>query len=735
MDHKIKISAFILGLSTLMAQIVIIRELLVSFYGNELTLGVILASWLFWVAFGSSIIGKTVDKLASREKLLSYLLLSVSILLPLNIFLIRNIKSILSISTGEILNIVPIFIICNLSLSLLCIIFGFLFTLISSIASVSSGSPSKEIGKVYFLEALGASIGGLLISLALIKILSPFEIIFIIAAFNLLASLLFNKNIFQVVCLIAISWSFLFNIPGELEQYTRSRQFKPFELAESIDSIYGNISVVKDGAQTSFYENGVLMFSYPDEMISEEATHYALLEHKDPKTVLLIGGGMGGALKEILKHAVEKIDYVELDPLIVKLSKKYLPEETDKKINIINTDGRLFVKNTANSYDVIILNLPDPYTALINRFYSLEFFEEAKRILKKNGVISFRVTSSENYINREQAFYLAGLYNTLKNIFSDVIVLPGDSAIYLATDSKNLLTYDPAILIERLKKRNISTRFVREYYIPFRLDPLRIKYLKDSIEGINTSKINKDFRPISYLYYTNLWMSKFSAKKTMLGFIDKIDFKKAFSIIILIFIILLLLLKKYSFRVPVMISIGTTGMSEIAFQIIVILSFQFLYGYVYYKIGLILTSFMIGIVLGSYYMTKNLDRLENEKDLFIKIQLLVGLYPVVLIISLLNIAKIGSKNILEPAFILLPILAGIIGGLQWPLANKICLQSNSQAGKTAGILYGIDVFGSCISALLISLILVPIIGIIKTLILLSLINLGIFILLLIVKYK
>ncbi|PJC47771.1 MAG: hypothetical protein CO035_05685, partial [Candidatus Omnitrophica bacterium CG_4_9_14_0_2_um_filter_42_8] len=92
---KLKASAFILGLTSMIGQIIIIRELLVVFYGNELSLGIIFASWLFWVSFGSLVLGRLVDFIPSREKFLSYIQLAISIVLPLNIFFIRFIKSIL----------------------------------------------------------------------------------------------------------------------------------------------------------------------------------------------------------------------------------------------------------------------------------------------------------------------------------------------------------------------------------------------------------------------------------------------------------------------------------------------------------------------------------------------------------------------------------------------------------------------------------------------------------------
>lgn len=734
--YRLNTAAFVLGLTSMIGQIIIIRELMVVFYGNELSLGAILASWLFWTSFGSYALGRLVDKLKSKEKLLSYMQLLISIALPANIFIIRNIKSILNIAPGKIIGFVPMLGSSFLSLSFICMLLGFTFILISKISARESKLPSAEIGRIYFLEGAGASIGGLLYSFFLINTLSPFQNTFIVGSANLLISLLFNKNILQILYLSFISITFISNWPTYLEKYSRKMQFRPFELVESIDSIYGNISVTKIAEEFSFYENGLLVFTSGDLLTSEESVHYAMLEHPSPKKVLLIGGGTGGPLEEILKHPVKKVDYVELDPLIIKLSEKHLPLIEDKRVNVSHVDGRFFVKSLASeNYDVIILNLPDPYNAMLNRFYSLEFFGEIEKILAPDGIFSFSLASSENYLNSEQAHYLASIYNTLEKEFSDIKIFPGDSATFLASNSTDVLTYSPDILIQRLKERGIDTKFVREYYLPFKLDPLRIKYIENTIKEYKKAKINQDFKPIGYFYHASLWMTLFYGGKGILPFFEKINLPLFISILIILFLLTFLIQKfrKTKTRMPVILSIGTTGMSEISFQIIVIFAFQFLYGYMYYRIGLILTSFMIGLVLGAYFINKVLEKVD-EKSLYLKTQIFICAYPLILPIIFIHIAKINITRpdiggALQLSFAFLPIIAGFLGGVQFPLANKICLKGYEDVGKTTGLLYGVDLFGACVGGILIGLLLVPVLGIIQACVLLSVLNLLVLILL------
>lgn len=731
MKSRLYFSAFILGLVSMVGQILIMREFIVVFYGNELSLGVILATWLFWVAFGSSVLGRLVDRLSSKERLLSSVQLVVSFVLPLNIFLIRNIKSLLKISTGAIVGLPQMFVSSFLSLSLMCALLGFTFTLISKLAAEKTPLPSKAVGKIYLLEGLGAFIGGLFYSFFLIKTFVPMQNALIAGCFSLFGSILFNRNIVHLVYLIALLTTFIFNWPTHLDRFARRLQFSPFKIIESADSIYGNITVTKTGKEFSFYENGLLLFTSGDLATSEESVHYAMLQHPAPKKILLIGGGVSGSIEQILKHRVEGIDYVELDSMIIDLAGKYLAPLKDKRLDIIHMDGRQFVKRPKKdkAYDVVILNLPDPSTVMLNRFYSLEFFQEVKKILAPGGIFSFSLSASENYINPENALYLGCIYHTLGKEFPEIRILPGDNVIFLAANNKNLLTSDTGILIKRLRDRKLDLKFVREYYMPFKLNPLRIKYVESVIKESGAKKINQDFRPIGYFYHMLLWFTLFKSGGGFLPYLDIINLYLFIAIIIFLFFIAFLIQKisRLSFRIPVVLSVGTTGMSEVAFQLIVILAFQSLYGYVYYKIGLILAFFMMGLVLGSFFINRKLERIKDQRSLYIKTQGFVSIYPLVLPLVIMYIAKMntikpGAVNALEAGFVLIPIIAGFLGGFQFPLANKICLRDPRNLGKTTGFLYGIDLFGSCVGGLLIGLFFIPVLGILQTCVLLSIIN-------------
>jgi len=762
-NYNLYFAAFAFGFASMLGQILLLRELIIVFYGNELSVGVMLASWLFWVAVGSWGINNLLHLLEKKFKvhnlaylLLPFLLIAITIILPASIFLVRNIKNMLGVSPGEIIGLTPMSLSSFLVLALPCLLFGLLFALTCRVISRESKEPPVEVGKIYLLEAIGAAVGGLAFNYLLIYILKPLQMALFCGVLNICAALtLINIrtrplkwwaafSFMILVLLLLIYWA------NPLDFRMRQIQWRYLKLVSVVDSIYGNIALTKLDAQFNLFENGLLVSSTEDPLTAEEAVHYALLEHPDPKKVLLIGGSLNGSLDEALKHPVEEIDYVELDPTIIRVAKDNYPKELLKalkspKVTTHHIDGRLFVKRTSGKkyakYDVVILILPNPFTAQLNRFYSLEFYREVKMILKKDGVFSFGVTSAENYISPEQGQFLGCLYRTLKKEFSDIVIFPGDYNFFFASPTRGILTYDPKTLLKRLKQRNLDLKYVREYYLPFKLTAPRIEYLENSIKQAPRTKINYDFRPVGYFYDMVLWSTHFKSDiKYFLKNLDRITPKAIALILSLAFVVLAILrvATTKAKNLPVHISIGTTGFSEMFFQVVVILSFQVIYGYVYYKIGLIFASFMLGLVLGSLLAIKIIAKGLNLSKFYITTQLAICIYPLILPPIFLSLEPVARTSFVqsfavETLFSVLPIVAGFIGGLQFPLANKICLGQEGYTGKTAGLLYGVDLFGACVGALLTSAILIPIIGINVACYLTSLMNTFV-LLLLVISY-
>ena len=133
-----------------------------------------------------------------------------------------------------------------------------------------------------------------------------------------------------------------------------------------------------------------------------------------------------------------------------------------------------------------------------------------------------------------------------------------------------------------------------------------------------------------------------------------------------------------------------------------------------------------GLALGGLIIAKRMPTTRNHMDGFIRAQVGICIYPLILPVLFIWLSGTNStviswfgSNILLP---FIPIIAGILGGIQFPLANKICIEENEESARAAGLSYSLDLAGACVGALLATAILVPILGIIGTCLLTALIN-------------
>jgi len=686
-----------LGISSIITQIIAIREFLSVFYGNELIFGIILANWLLLTGIGAYF-GKYFEKGKILWLITSQIVIAI---LPFfHIVIIRNLRNVI-FSPGELIGIFEIFLASFFILLPYCLISGFLLTLACSVFSLKK--EPGAIGKVYFIDNIGDILGGVLFSFILIYLLNPFQMVFFLMVINLLAALFlsfFVKKRFLVmlvILLMVLSSVFFFSF--DLNKLTRERQYKGQELLFQKDTPYGSLVVTKIKGQLNFYENGLTLFTTENTISNEEVVHYVMVQVEDADNVLLISGGVAGTVNEILKYNVSKIDYVELDPLIIELGKEYTDNLDSEKITIINKDGRLFVKQNKDKYDVVIIDLPDPSTAQVNRFYTVEFFKEVKKILKKDGVISLSLSGAENYLNIEARKLNSALYNSLKKYFKNVIIIPGDKNFFIGADKE--LSYD---IVGLVKERGIETKYVNEFYLKGKLTKDRINYVKNSL--ILGTKQNKDFNPVNYYYHLLYWMRHFR-------------FNSA-----LFFVVLFILIALYLVRIkPIPFAIFTSGFAGASLEVVILIGFQILYGYAYHQISIIITAFMIGLAIGSYYMNSKLKDM-GKKEL-VNLEFAIVFYSILLPLILILLSKLEnnflvsvSSQLAIPVFTI--IIAALVG-MEFPLASKLFFKG--KISETAGRLYNADLVGACIGALLVSALLIPILGIFKVCFLVGLLNL------------
>jgi len=753
MKRVLILALIFIGFTSTLAQILMMRELAVVFYGNELSLGITLASWLFWTGVGSSLLGRITDRLRKPIQLFIILQILFLLIIAFEIFLVRNIRSILDVEHGVMIGFVPMLLSCFLVLLPLCTIAGFLFTLGCKVYTEAKEDVAPQIGYVYIYDGLGDILGGIVFTYLLVYFFHPFEIISYLFIINLVTTLLIlsylpNQIILKsinILLLVLITISIFFNQPHFLQQFSKKLQWKGYNLVMSKDSIYGNIAITREENQYSFYESGLPVFAVPDKVSSEQLIHLPMVMHPHPKHILIIGKGVAGGLTEILKYPETIVHYVELDPMIIDLAKKYLPEEdlkSLKKCHVHLMDGRLFVKMANEKFDLIMVNLPDPATAQLSRFYTKEFFKEVKNILNPDGVFSIGVSSDENYLSEELKNFNGCIYKTLKEVFKEVVIAPGMHLLFFASSKENVLTYNPQILAQRFSARKIQTTYIDEFYFPYRLLQDRITFVKEGIESYR-GPANTDFYPICYFYDIVLWSTQFNPSlRIFFNWFAKINlYWISGLLIILVFLHLLICKKRPQFTLSsIPIAIMTTGYAGLAIETVLIFGFQVLYGYIYHRIGMIVASFMIGLVIGTLCMNQRLNKMDDKQGIhtLAKIEFFIFVYSFILPFIFISLSNLKTQaNIfiaVELLFPILTIITGIFVGAEFPLANKLYLKDSHKVGKAAGLIYGFDLFGACLGGLLSTILFIPILGIFQTCFICGLLNLASFILVLRLGY-
>jgi len=536
----------------------------------------------------------------------------------------------------------------------------------------------RELGKkgaleAYMYEAFGGAVSGIFLFI-LFSTGASNSLIVIVASIITLIPLLAEKKRYIFFACIFISLLFF---SGDIENRTKALEWsgwKGYSFVECSQSKYGNIVVMRSEGQISVYDNGILFMSTKPAEFKEDVVHIPMLEHSSPEYVLIVGGGIESGIREALKYG-SYVDYVTLDPKLIEISEKYLGKIKSEKVRIIAMDGRAWIKNADRRYDVVIINMPDPSNAQINRYYTVEFYREVKAIMREKGVILTKLSSSTVYMSEEMKERNSLIYSTLKRVFRNVLVVPGDTMYMVASDRE--LVGSPEELYRRMVERNVSSYFVN---LPY----LRIKFYRPYMEYtmknlFETREINSDLKPSGYYYTLKLWLRGFSSKfvnytlyflfslSIILIFISARGFKEIFS----------------------SISIFWIGFSEMAVQFILVILFQSLYGYVYLWIVAISSFTMLGIGVGAYSGKRIKKPIHTSLCLF---SIYMFLLPIAIDFSFPYL------------FIFLSFFSGLFPGIVFSASIKI--------EKDVGALYYIsDLIGGSLGSLLVAITLIPKFGI------------------------
>ena len=665
-----------MGFTSMLLQITALRLLISTFSGNELDIGITLSFWLIYVGTGSFFGNRMNLKHAFT---LSFVILAI-LSLP-TVIAIKAIRPVLSLEPGETISLAYTILSTAVILFPLCFVTGLQFPL-----AVAYSGGSNAAGRVYGLEALGAFIGGMLFTFFISSRVGALELCLLLSLINIfLSAYVSRKKSIAFVFLIPLIFYLCFY------KIAVTLPWHGMDVVQTTESRYGEIAVIKAGDQSSVFAGGNLVFTYPDPQTEEMAVHLPMTLHPAPQKILAIGGSPG-ILKEFLKYPVDHIDFIELDPKIIEVFLKLpaLEEDRDavrnRKVKIIIEDGRRFIKGLKKPlYNLIVLNLPQPSTAGINRFYTAEFFGEARKILRQDGLLAITISRSAGYIGRSMQTANGSIYNSLKSVFTHVELTAQEYGGIFASDST--IETDPLILEKRFGERAIAARHFNRYIFSDAFSSMNVGYVRERLSKINF--LNRDLQPSAYLYNLMLWAEVHGGR--IIHHLIGVKGLHVFliSCVLLSFTSIFVFRKK---KPVIYFSVFSTGFSGMSFMLAGILAYQALHGYVYEMIGILSATFMIGLWAGTI-MTK---RVRTA----VKILFYLEVTTIVLAIA----APLFFRE--EFLFYVLILLSGVLTGSLFSTAS-LPLRDTAAAGN----LYGMDLIGSFLGAFIPSIILIPLFGV------------------------
>lgn len=600
-----------LGFLSTTTQVIILRELLVAFTGNELTLATTLAVWLLSIAAGCLIFKRlTVTVRPVAVGLMFIIAASVVLFQAISVRLLDPVVS----PVGEMMS--PLLVI---SLSVVCIVPGALLLgalFVALVALAGEGRKTSAVPLVYGCEAIGSAAAGALMSVLLVRFANSFVGLTVAGLVSLACgnrllvgarpATVTGARILAGITLGGLLAALIFS--SGLDLSTRRIQWAPLKVIRSVETRYGNIVVTDRGGTFDFFTTGNLSHTVPDPLYAEESAHIPMLYHPAPRRVLVIGGVGSGIIGEVTKHpTIEAVDFVELDPTVIGLTEDYAPRgwlEGGGKAAVtpIYGDGRKYVAATDRRYDVLILSVGLPVTLQTSRYYTAEFLGQAERILEREGIIALKVPSGGAYVSPEMGLLLSSLRSTCRRVFDSVIMVPGPYIHILASPSLPLADLTESLPVV-LRDRAIATSFVDEYHLFDRLAPLRRSQLDSVTAKYRTGVFNSDTRPISASYAIARWARHFESGELLAALVRRMTAGRFLAALVVSAVVAVFLLMRATglprSALPGSMVLFSVGLTSMFTQILIIVAFQIVNGYLYGWIAALIGSFMLGMGLAS----------------------------------------------------------------------------------------------------------------------------------------
>ena len=678
---------FLLGVATVVAQALLLREAMAAMGGSELAWGTVMALWLFGMGLGSR-----VGSAKGSERLARILPVLVLAIAGLGVVLFRGAPALVGATSGETLTTASAVWLWIMAVSPTAFAGGLAFPILAERLGTSGG------GKAYAIEATGMLAGGTLLSvilmgfgttvalcftLALVTAATMWRQSWKIAFIAMVAGILLAPLAADSLAQAGWVWS---GNPGELHDWRETR-FQQLE--------------VGDGPPTAIFADGRLVASYPDPYETLPRAHLTMLLHPEPSLVFAVGCVADGSVEAMARHPVKRLVVVEEDPVLLSNLPNWYGVDVAKALQKPHvrpvTSDPLRAISSSGPWDLVILRDGNPTTLRRNRTRTLEFLHSCRTHMKPDGILVMRVGVSDTYLGGAAGQLVATLAATLREVFPQLTALPGGEILLIAGGPDARLDLDFDRLGERLRSRGLESSELIPEMIPLFLDPERAITLRAWLDG--AARVNTISHPRAVMLAGGLHEAR--SRPAVLSLVLELEQIGSWPLAIALAVaILCLLAMSLRRRPPVLTTAAAVGFCSMSWWLLLIATWQATRGSVYSEIGVLTALFMAGLAGGAGLACR-----WSQPARRLPLALAAG---AVLSLLIAGGVAIHFPRAAVPALL---IASGGLTGMAFPGLTAL---SGLESRRGAGIAFAADEVGAAAGALVVGIIAVPWAGLTAT---------------------
>ena len=730
---------FSVGFFGLLAQTLLFRDFLMVFQGNEISTGLFFFSWLFWITIGA-FLGWMPWLNRKAAKVYEFLLLLYIPAYFLQTSLLLATRELVGASEYELIPFWHLAGALTLFNSPVSIVTGFLFVT----GAEWVRNTALPTGRVYVLDALGSFAGALAVTLLLYAGVCDESVFFAGAVLLGLVPFLHNyrsqasgirKYAIAGTGLVSLFFAVLL-VSGFGTAQHDCQAKKQWNRMLPKGKFQGSFNTPQAGYYYGSYrgEFSIIRWNSICESLPNREAAWAmaaenLAEKPDARQIMLIGSGAFSLCRSLCEMpGIKQVVWLDTDPDYPSTLLKIIPEKYCAGLDKLSTprqDIRAYLRDSGNKFDLIINMVPAPTALSLNRYYSGDFYHLLGGALQPGGVLSVGFPGGENFMGPELKMIGASLLKTLQERFKYIVLKPGASSRFFASNS-NVLTIKPETLIKRLSNlktlvKNFPPQNIYTVFDPFRADFQKRDYL-ETIKSRKGQLINSDDQPV-----TSRFAMLFALKKSGFGATlpdTGTTPAKLFNWIVWGMIILaavrlgLLVIPRKTktdmprfcdCRVPggdIMFFVWISSVMGMCINILLIYAFQVSNGSIFLYFGLVSALFMLGLFAGGQISS---TCFSNKQGYYFPLFSL-------LLIVLFGILRFSGLRFVSTFLLGLTFLAaGAVCGLWLPRAAAVLQFRNWRERNIAWQLWLFDSLGGAIGGLLCSILLLPLFGALQTL--------------------